>query len=168
MNQQSVETLFWARVRKTEGCWLWQGFRQPCGYGIAHRGRKRVLAHRLAWELIHGSIPPGLCVCHRCDNRACVNPAHLFLGTQQENVADCVRKGRRARQDGLHNGNARLTDAQVLEIHRLKTATRGSSREIAQAIGCSSSHVRQILRGAKRQDLYWENQAADVQGDEAL
>ena len=74
---------FWRHVAKGDGCWLWIGFKNQWGYGRFHRNMSfpYAQAHRLSWELEHGAIPAGLCVLHRCDVPACVNPDHLFLGT---------------------------------------------------------------------------------------
>lgn len=91
---------FWSKVEKSDGCWRWTSTLQR-GYGqiaLCRQGAKRqtrVWAHRVAWELTHGRpVPAGLVICHRCDNPRCVNPDHLFLGTQQDNVRDAIQKGR--------------------------------------------------------------------------
>ena len=87
---------FWKRVKKTKDCWEWQGMKKKDGlpYGLVKIFFRRFYAHRVAWELTNGPIPKGLNVLHRCDNPVCVRPSHLFLGTQADNIADMVSKGR--------------------------------------------------------------------------
>lgn len=87
---------FWSKVDPTGHCWLWMGALNEHGYGVIH-GPER-LAPRTAWELTFGSIPDGLDVLHRCDNPPCVRPSHLWLGTQRDNTADMIAKGRAAWQ----------------------------------------------------------------------
>lgn len=76
------------------GCWLWTAAACPPGYGRFRANGRSYVAHRFAWEIMRGPIPAGLCACHKCDTPACVNPDHLFLGTQADNVRDSVRKKR--------------------------------------------------------------------------
>jgi hypothetical protein len=83
-------------VNRNSTCWEWTGHRNPCGYGMIRPDKKseKIVASRAAWMLYCGPIPDGLCVLHTCDNRGCVNPAHLFLGTVQDNTDDMIKKGR--------------------------------------------------------------------------
>lgn len=83
-------------------CHIWIGYRNPAGYGVFIVDRKPVGAHRMAWRLANGPIPDGMLVCHRCDNPSCVNPDHLFLGTQLDNMRDMVKKKRAKPQPKQH------------------------------------------------------------------
>lgn len=101
-----ISERFWNKVerREADACWLWTGGTARKGYGVFTTGTKRDgsirhhVASRFSWELHHGTIPDGLYICHSCDNPACVNPAHLWLGTQQDNITDMWQKGRAGNQ----------------------------------------------------------------------
>ncbi|MEQ6351506.1 HNH endonuclease [Ralstonia pseudosolanacearum] len=142
----------WSRVDMSAGpdsCWLWLGGVNAKGYGQirrepvgnATRGEK-TLTHRVAWELTHGAIPDGLHVCHRCDNPCCVNPAHLWLGTHADNLADMKVKGRAAR--GNRSGTARLESRQVQIIKRLLYLGHCSALEVATLLGVSPATIDAI------------------------
>lgn len=125
-------------------CWEWTGANKGNGYGHTSRGP----AHRRIYELFVGAIPNGLDVCHRCDNRACVNPDHLFLGTRLENMQDCKRKGRTARGSALgnrkgENGSAaKLTWESVYQIR----ASSEPSKVLAQKYGVTNDNINRIRR----------------------
>lgn len=105
-------------------CWEWQGAKHPYGYGAIGRNAKVMLVHRLSWELYNGPIPNGLFVLHTCDNPPCWNPAHLFLGTHQDNSDDKVRKGRQ----GYSTDNAGVMRAG--EDHKMAKLTWEDVRQI--------------------------------------
>jgi hypothetical protein len=131
------------------GCWLWTAQAMPNGYGkigTGTHGDNPLLAHRAAWMLYRGAIPAGLQVCHRCDNRACVNPDHLFLGTQADNLRDMVAKGRHS------TPCAKLKPRDVQEIRQWHRAGYGYIR-IGRAYGVSHSVVGDVIRGTSWQDI---------------
>jgi HNH endonuclease len=139
------------RVDSEMGCWVFTGFCLKNGYGrIKGSGQQVILAHRASWEVFRGTIPDGLLVLHHCDNRPCVNPDHLFLGTVWDNTHDMLAKGRDrhpkeqpSKQGELHH-NARLTEAQVLEIRQRKKEPR---RVLAEEFGLNRRYVSTLIRG---------------------
>jgi hypothetical protein len=117
--REPLDKLFWLYVDKRgeEDCWLWTGAYGRNGYGrTGQKGNPDLRAHRVSFELTKGSIPEGLVVMHSCDNRGCVNPAHLSVGTRAENMHDMIAKGRAVHQQGAENPRSKLTEKDVLEI----------------------------------------------------
>jgi hypothetical protein len=147
---------FWAKVDKNGPtlrpelgpCWVWTAARMRNGYGYfaAERvgGRNKMkYAHRVAWELEHGPIGAGLCVMHRCDNPACVRADHLTTGTQRDNLADMVRKGREPR--GERRGPAGLCPCSVRAARRL-SAEGVSANELGRRFGVCTETICKMLR----------------------
>jgi predicted DNA-binding protein (UPF0251 family) len=162
MSARNTPETFWARVRKTRSCWPWSGARNGCGYGSIRYGGVTLLTHRLAWSLTNGAVPEGLAVLHRCDNPACCNPAHLFLGTQDDNMKDCARKGRIVNADisgnanpsrmhperlrrGSHHPQAKLTEQDVRAIRAEYAAKKVSQQQLAARHGVARATIGNIL-----------------------
>lgn len=132
------------------GCWLWTGALGRHGYGSINAGGQcSMLAHRAAYKVWRGDVPAHLHVCHKCDTPACVNPAHLFLGTNADNVADRQRKGRSSGGSfkGAAHRCARLDPEDVRRIRQLGAARALPQKLIAAQYGISQTHVSNILNG---------------------
>jgi hypothetical protein len=130
---------------RESGCWLWRGMVVATGYGMVRFERKMYPAHRLAWKLFHGEIPPGLVVCHKCDVRACVNPEHLFVGTMMDNIRDMKEKGRSPHGD--KHSRSKLTAEKVSRIKTLLAEDRMRVSEIAREYGVTHATIDSIKRG---------------------
>lgn len=135
------------------GCIEWIAGKNPAGYGVMGTWPKTTLAHRGAWIVANGVIENGLHVCHHCDNPACVNPEHLFLGTPADNCADKIRKGRMRWGNNPKRGadapQAKLTEEQAKEI----IFASGSGTEIAKRYGISQQSVCDIKNGRRWKHL---------------
>ena len=147
-----LEERFWQYVYKTACCWLWQGTMHKQGYGIfatvprtdTSRKYRVITAHRMVWILTYGPISDKLNVCHNCpggDNPRCINPAHLFVGTQQENIRDGMAKGR-INFSGAHSPCAKLTETQARYVLAMKGIK--SQRQLSQELGVAASTIQWI------------------------
>lgn len=147
---KNTEAKFWARVAKTDSCWIWTGLKIRQGYGRFSLNGKNWLAHRLAFLFTYGEFPDDLCVLHNCDNPSCVRPDHLRLGSIRDNNADTMVRGRHRHGEavdasGENNNFHRFTWQQIREIRALKGKL--SAVEIAQRFGTKRTYVNQILSG---------------------
>ncbi len=135
-----ISTKFWDKVNKGKSCWQWTGWRNDDGYGLIQHNGQRWRAHRLVYLLFGYLLPKDRVVLHSCDNRSCVRPSHLALGTVAENMKDKAAK-RRAR-----NGSTRLNIQDVIQIrYAAKAGSKHST--LAKTFGVSRAHISRIVRG---------------------
>ena len=125
------------------GCWIWMGTTDADGYGVLKSKGKMLKAHRLSYELFNGPIPDDKCVCHSCDVRSCIAPAHLWLGGNADNMRDMNLKGRQPK--GEAHGMARLTEASVINI-RSRAASGESQRALACEYGAGATTIGKIVK----------------------
>lgn len=166
--RRSIAERFHAKYipEPNSGCWLWEGAIDRHGYGVMYGDDRKVArSHRVSYELHFGAIEPspgyhGACVCHRCDNRACVNPAHLFLGTQADNVRDMHAKDRGVvmRGEGCKRAKISADDAMaIVARYRSGGVTR---RELGAQFGISKFTVASIVRGTSWKHVFVSGPAA--------
>lgn len=141
---------FWAKVDKSagpDGCWLWTACKFHDGYGQFHGAKRTLKSHRVAWMLANGQIKRGICVCHRCDNPACCNPAHLFLGTHMANMIDRDLKQRGNPRVGVLNGRAKLTESDVLYMRKAYHLGDESIASLAKKYHMGTTAIKYTLNG---------------------
>lgn len=137
--RKSIADRFWPQVHKTDSCWLWKGDTSLSGYGrIWYKGRT-VRAHRIAWMLNSGELPPTTAlVLHKCDTPACVRPDHLFLGTTQDNIRDKVAKRRHAKGETHYNHKLTADDVRAIR------ASTESNVALARKYGVHNDNIRYV------------------------
>jgi len=153
---KSIEDRFWEKIDKKSDkeCWEWLASVDEHGYGYFYSD-KRIKAHRYSWELYNNrEIPDDLFVCHTCDNPSCVNPHHLFIGTNQDNQLDAVRKGRNYFPYGEMQANSKLTEQDVKEIRFLYSSGNYTLAELGNLYGVT---FQQISRIVNRKRWAWLN-----------
>lgn len=156
-----LEERFWSKVTvgKEDECWNWTASSRGLGYGSFKYNGKVIDSHRMSWFLTYGEFPE-LMVLHRCDNRGCCNPNHLFLGNYLDNIRDMVSKGRNAkgertgwythpekRKFGENHPNSKLKDEDVIEIYKLYFHDKIKQTEIAEKFGVRKSTIGDVVKG---------------------
>ena len=137
---------FSSKINKTDGCWFWIGRISPLKYGMFFFNGRDQGAHRVAWQLFKGLISKDMDVCHTCDIPHCVRPDHLFLGTAQQNIVDCMKKGRARHPKGEEAGKAKLTAEQVLEIRRLYNPETMGYTQLSRMFGVTPTSIMAVVR----------------------
>lgn len=152
-NPRTLEDKFWEKVdrKSPDECWLWLASLNKDGYGCFASD----VAHRVSWLVNFGEIPRGMYVLHKCDVCACVNPSHLFLGTQLDNMRDMKSKGRARDKFGEDNPKAKLTELQVRDIHSLYKSGE-SGVFLSKKFGVTKTHIYYILSGKSWKYVYDE------------
>ena len=147
--RKTLEERFWDKVEKTDGCWLWTGCCDGGGYGQIWDLERMRKAHRVSWKIYNGLIENGLFVLHKCDVQRCVNPDHLFLGTQQDNVTDMIGKGRQNYTgNGLAGENhplSKLTHEKACSIREMYSTGYYYQRDLGKLFGVAQSQIANII-----------------------
>ena len=142
---------FWSKIDKSGGlnsCWMWMGAKTILGYGRKWDGKRYLYAHRISYELFYGFCPNKLVICHNCDIPSCVNPRHLTLGTQRDNIKDMIQKSRQAKE--FRRWNCKLSNSQIEEIRARYADGNLKQWELGLEYGVRQDHISRIVNYKKR------------------
>ena len=164
LTEECIER-FWNKVDKKsdDECWGWHGVGDQYGRCRIRIMGKKYLSYRVSWVIHHGDIPEGLCVCHTCDNPVCTNPAHLFLGSQRDNILDMEEKGRALHLAGEQHYKSKLTEKEVVEILQKYVPFVYTTGMLAKEYGVERTTISCIINGKtwKYIDRDWERSDED-------
>jgi len=165
LTEKDIER-FWSKVERKgdDECWEWKGTRDIGNYGklyISSPKRTTLMAHRISYFLKNGKFPLEMKILHICDNPPCCNPNHLKIGTQKDNVDDCIKKGRRSPQNCDNNNRRILNSSQVIETKELYETGSYSAREIAEKYCVHTTTINYILRGISWKEITGEIKIPD-------
>ena len=151
---RTLEDRFWEKVevRGKDDCWKWKGSRAREEYGNIWGGKRLEKAHRVSYKINIGEIPKGMCVCHTCSNPYCVNPNHLWLGTQLDNIRYRGERGRNAIVKGKYNGRSKLTREIVKRIRKLHSKNGVSITEIAKMFKVAPNTIHYVVKNITWKD----------------
>ncbi len=142
----NLENRLWDKVEKTDGCWLWRGWKHSSSYGFLRDNWKRVAAHRLSYRIANGDIPEGMFICHHCDVRHCVNPDHLYLGTPASNGHDTSVRNRFPDRKGEAHPGAKLTNQIVRQIRKEYIPRKVTTTALGKKYGVCDVVIGKIVR----------------------
>ena len=151
LNSGSLTERYWRRVIRPSDdvCWDWRGTKTNRGYGMTCEAGRKLMVHRVSWEIHHGPIPAGMVVMHTCDNPPCSNPRHLRLGTQRDNIHDMHQKKRGSRttgRSGEDNSRSKLTTDNVRRIRNAHAMDGLTFRDLALEYGVDPTAIQRVVR----------------------